>query len=116
MTFFEAIAASLGKYADFDGRASRPEFWWFALFLLLASAAAGVIDQSNGYRTGGPVSGLLSVATILPSVAVGARRLHDIGKSGLWQLIAFTGFGIILLIYWWCQPATDAVITRGGEA
>ena len=99
MNFGQAISVCLSKYATFTGRASRSEFWWFVLFQILVSLAAGML--------GNVVGGLVNLALLLPSLAVGARRLHDIGKSGWWQLITLTGIGIFLLIYWWVQPTPD---------
>ena len=99
MNFGQAISVCLSKYATFTGRASRSEFWWFVLFQILVSLAAGML--------GNVVGGLVNLALLLPSLAVGARRLHDIGKSGWWQLITLTGIGIFLLIYWWVQPTAD---------
>jgi uncharacterized membrane protein YhaH (DUF805 family) len=102
MEFGQAISTCLSKYASFSGRATRPEFWWFFLFQVLASLAASLI--------GDWLNGLVVLVLLLPGLAVGARRLHDIGKTGWWQLIMLTGIGYFLLIYWWAQPtALDAV-------
>ena len=79
MTFQESIQVCFKKYADFTGRASRSEYWWFALFVFLASAGTSIISQV--------ASGLFSLATLLPSLAAGARRLHETGRSGWWQLL-----------------------------
>ena len=98
MNFGQAISTCFSKYATFSGRASRPEFWWFFLFQILVSIAASML--------GDVVAGLVSLAVLLPALAVGARRLHDIGKSGWWQLIMLTVIGLLLLIYWWVQPAS----------
>ena len=87
MTFQESIQVCFKKYADFHGRASRPEFWWFTLFVFLASAAISIVS--------GVLSGLFSLAVLLPSIAAATRRLHDTGRSGWWQLI-----GLIPLIGW----------------
>lgn len=103
MNFGQAISTCFSKYATFSGRASRPEFWWFFLFQLLVSIAASML--------GDLVSSLVSLALLLPALAVGARRLHDIGKSGWWQLIMLTVIGLLVLIYWWAQPGTE-----GGNA
>ena len=99
MNFGQAISVCLSKYATFVGRASRSEFWWFVLFQVLVSLAAGML--------GNVVGGLVNLALLLPALAVGTRRLHDIGKSGWWQLITLTGIGILLLIYWWVQPTDE---------
>jgi len=79
MTFTESIKTCFNKYATFDGTASRSEFWWFMLFLFLASAAANVLSETLGI--------LFNLATILPSLAVACRRLHETDRSGWWQLI-----------------------------
>jgi uncharacterized membrane protein YhaH (DUF805 family) len=104
MTFQEAIKICFQKYADFSGRAKRPEFWWFALFTFLASIILGVVSSM--------LSGLFSLAVLIPSLAVGARRLHDIGRSGWWQLIWLVPvIGWIIMIYWFVQdsnPTTNA--------
>ncbi|MEO7885689.1 DUF805 domain-containing protein [Polaromonas sp.] len=99
MNFAQSISVCLGKYVDFSGRAARPEFWWFFLFQCLVGIAASFL--------GDVVSGLVSLALLLPALAVGARRLHDIGKSGWWQLICLTVIGILVLIYWFVQPTAE---------
>jgi uncharacterized membrane protein YhaH (DUF805 family) len=99
MNFGQAISTCLSKYANFNGRASRPEFWWFFLFQILVTIAAGMI--------GDVVSGLAGLALLLPSIAVATRRLHDVGRSGWWQLLSLTGIGFLVLIYWWVQPTAE---------
>ena len=98
MNFGQAIATCLTNYATFTGRAARPEFWWFFLFQFLVSVAASML--------GDMASGLVGLALLLPALAAGARRLHDMGKSGWWQLLLLTGIGFLLLIYWWVQPGS----------
>ena len=96
MDFQEAIKLCFQKYVDFNGRAKRPEFWWFELFLFLASAVLGVVSDM--------LSILFALATILPSLAVGARRLHDTNKSGWFQLLLLIPIlGWIPLIYFLAQ-------------
>lgn len=99
MNFGQAIATCLGKYATFSGRASRPEFWWFTLFQILVGLASSMLSET-AYTLAG-------LAMVLPALAVGARRLHDIGRSGWWQLLYFTGIGVLLLLYWLVQPSVD---------
>jgi len=82
----------LHQYADFTGRARRKEYWMFTLVSAIISVVLAIVD--NVLATG--LLGLLySLAVLLPSLAVGARRLHDTGRSGWWLLI-----GIIPLIGW----------------
>lgn len=87
MSFSDAIKICFQKYMDFNGRAKRPEFWWFALFCVVVSLALGMVSSA--------LSTLFSLATLLPSLAVGARRLHDTNRSGWLQLL-----WIIPLIGW----------------
>ena len=101
MNFGQAISSCLSKYATFTGRASRPEFWWFFLFQILISLAASMLGET--------INGLVGLGLLLPALAVGTRRLHDIGKSGWWQLIMLTVIGLLLLIYWWVQPSIEGV-------
>tara|TARA_B100000963_G_C22567428_1_gene644411 strand:- start:309 stop:680 length:372 start_codon:yes stop_codon:yes gene_type:complete len=108
MDLQESIKVCFKKYATFEGRAVRSEFWYFYLFLLLLGIGTLIIDIGvlghsieEEYT---PMNTLASVVTLIPSFAVSARRLHDIGKSGWWILLYFTIIGIILLIIWY---ATD---------
>lgn len=99
MTFQDSIKTCFSKYVDFEGRAKRPEFWWFVLFTVVTSVVIGMFSDA--------LSGLFSLAVFLPSIAVGARRLHDIGKSGWWQLLwLIPVIGWIVLIYWAAQEST----------
>jgi len=99
MNFGQAISTCLSNYATFSGRASRSEFWWFFLFQILVSIAASMVSEKFG--------SLINLGLLLPALAVGARRLHDIGRSGWWQLLMISGIGFFVLIYWWVQPTAD---------
>ena len=100
MTFGESIKTCFSKYADFSGRATRSEFWWWALFVTLASAASGIMSEV--------LSGVFSLAVLLPYLAVGARRLHDTDRSGWLQLIGLIPLiGWILLIVWFVQEGKE---------
>ena len=96
MTFQESIRVCFSKYADFNGKAGRPEYWWFRRFVILASLALSMV---------GPLlAGLFSLGTLLPSIAAAARRLHDTNRSGWWQLISFVPVvGLIVLIVFLAQ-------------
>ena len=106
MDFVQAIKSCLGQYATFSGRASRSEYWWFFLFQVLVMVATGML--------GDVINGLASLALLLPALAVGTRRLHDIGRTGWWQLLLLTGIGFFVLLYWWVQP-TDGASNIYGE-
>lgn len=100
MTFFESIKTCFSKYAEFDGRASRPEYWWWVLFYFLVSAALGMVSEI--------ASGVFSLAVLLPYLAVGARRLHDTDRSGWLQLIGIIPvIGWIILIVWFVQEGKE---------
>lgn len=96
-TFQDAIRVCFLKYADFTGRASRPEFWWFALFILLSASACTYLSETLG--------SVFLIATLLPLLAVGARRLRDGGTSPWWLfgLLIPVG-GIIMLGFFWAAP------------
>ena len=106
MDFVQAIKSCLGQSATFSGRASRSEYWWFFLFQVLVMVATGML--------GDVINGLASLALLLPALAVGTRRLHDIGRTGWWQLLLLTGIGFFVLLYWWVQP-TDGASNIYGE-
>lgn len=97
MTFFESIRVCLTKYAEFRGRASRPEFWWFALFVVLVGTAFQYLSQT--------AAAIFLLAVLLPFLAVGARRLKDAGKSAwlLFYLLVPVG-GIVALGFLWAMP------------
>ena len=115
MSFFEAIASCLSKYAQFSGRASRAEYWWFMLFLVLASVLLNQLVMSFfGAEVASVVSGLFTLAMFLPTIAVAARRLHDMNHSGWWQLLALTGIGGLVLVIWYLFPGSPDT-NRFGE-
>ncbi len=103
--FTSAISLGLKNYVNFQGRSSRGAYWYWSLALLLLSFGAALLDMMLFYDMfmatdgSGPIGLFLSVATIIPGISLSVRRLHDIGRSGWWNLIAFTIIGIIPLIY-----------------
>jgi uncharacterized membrane protein YhaH (DUF805 family) len=108
--FVTAIKTCLSKYVDFSGRATRPEFWWFYLFQILVYVGANAIDSVLGLSLLGLIA---SLGLMLPGWAAGARRLHDINRSGWWQLIALTVIGILVLIYWFAKAGDDSMNDYG---
>lgn len=126
MSFTESVRTCLQKYAAFDGRASRSEFWWFYLFVALVSLVlvmpgslltiVGAVATDRG-EAPGPVfwlgviliivGSLVTLAFLLPQLSVGCRRLHDRGQSGWLQLLLFVPFGHIALIVLWALDGTS---------
>lgn len=124
MGFGESVKSVFGKYATFSGRARRSEFWWWYLFTVLISipvmivfwvlAAAGVagsvtvvgddgISRITGYNStpliiGGILVLFVALFLLLPTLAVFARRLHDMGQSAGWLFLMLIGLGIVPLI------------------
>jgi uncharacterized membrane protein YhaH (DUF805 family) len=98
MTFQESVRTCLGKYADFSGRATRSEYWWFALACLIASVVAALIHPY--------VNVAVALLVLLPQIAVGVRRLHDSGRSGWFLLLGLIPFvGELILIFFMVQPS-----------
>jgi len=109
MTFGTAVRTCFRKYVTFSGRATRPEYWWFILFVIVGGIVANMIDgYLFGFETvpvsetefeiesNGPVASLFSLGTLLPILAAGWRRMHDSGRSGLYLLypiLVWVGIG-----------------------
>ena len=113
MEFTQSVRRNMttGVYAQITGRASRSEYWWFVLFTTLATTAAGVLDV---FFPGDLLQTLFGLATFIPGIALGIRRMHDIGKSGWWLLI-----GLIPIIGWivlivWLATKSDAGSNQWG--
>ncbi len=126
MSFTDAIRTCLGKYATFDGRATRSEFWWFYLFIVIVNVVGyipfiilsllGSMDNAIGTLFGVLailwiiVWIIIWIALLIPNLAVGSRRLHDTGRSGWLQLLLLLAIipclglvGVIVLIVFWAQ-------------
>lgn len=108
MDFVAAVKSAFRNYVNFRDRASRSEYWWFVLFLFVANLVIAIVEDAMGMAGGyGVLSSLFGLVTLLPGLAVGARRLHDIDRSGWWLLIYFLPLiGFIILIFWACQRGT----------
>ena len=96
----------LKKYADFTGRARRKEYWMFVLLsfgLYIVSAILDSVAGMSGTIGGvyGPIMTAVALGLLVPSIAVGVRRLHDTDRSGWWLLLAFVPFvgGLVLLVF-----------------
>lgn len=125
MGFAESVRTCFGKYAVFQGRASRSEFWWFFLFTALVNLVlviplyvlTAVLAVSGDSGTGAGVAAVISiiwsiavvivaVALLIPLLAVGARRLHDYGQSAWFLLLYFVPCGNLVLIVLWALGGT----------
>ncbi len=97
--FLDAIKICLSKYADFKGRASRSEYWWFLLFTLIVYGVTAFL----------PIISLIAVlALLVPSISAAVRRLHDTDRSGWWYLLSLVPVvGTIVLIVFLCQRGTE---------
>lgn len=96
MNFTESVSTCFKKYADFNGCATRPEFWWFMAFCIAGNFVLMSVSIIFYW--------IFGLATLVPSLAVGARRLHDTDRSGWWQLIWLIPLiGWIVLIIWFAQ-------------
>ena len=109
------ISAVKDNYINFEGRARRKEYWMFIIFTLIFSVALSIIDGIIGLAPVG-LSALFQIAIFVPSIAIGARRLHDVGKSGWWQLLYFALIiGWIPLIIFLCQDSDIGNNAFGGS-
>ena len=126
MNFIQSINTCMRKYVTFSGRATRSEFWWFFLFTILVNLAAtsqassfvpilldgqDMTENESSYFLNNffflYLSTITSLILLLPSLAVAVRRLHDVGRSGWWILIAFSVIGIIPLLIWYVTDTKD---------
>src|ERR1700760_600061 len=100
MNFPQAISSAFRNYVTFSGRASRSEYWLWVLFIILGGIVTGIVDYAafseNDYSS--PLNTIFNLVCFLPGFAVGIRRLHDIGRTGWWWLIAFSIIGLVVLL------------------
>jgi uncharacterized membrane protein YhaH (DUF805 family) len=103
MSFSEAVKSGFDHYAKFDGRASRPAFWWWALFSLLVGIAGSIVDAVIGSQI---LNIVVSLGLLLPNLSVSIRRLHDTDRTGWWILIALIPLiGLIVLLVFYLQKS-----------
>ena len=116
MGFTDAVRTVLSRYAEFEGRATRPEFWWYALFYVLVQLAGGLLDAALFPNTVfGVVGNLAALALLLPTLAVTARRLHDIDRSGWWQLVGLVPVLGLFALIWFCAQRGTPGTNRFGQ-
>lgn len=110
MQMIEYYKQAMRNYAVFSGRAHRAEFWYFFLAYTIISVAAAILDPS------GTVSALVTLIHLLPNLAIAARRLHDTGLSGWWQLLLVIPLiGVIALIVLWCREGETGSNKYGAD-
>ena len=106
MSFMDAVRSCFAQYVGFSGRARRSEFWYFYLFTIILSVVASVLQRAVSSSSSGFITGIVALAIILPSLAVGVRRLHDTSRSGWWLLIGLIPIiGTIVLIVFYVQDS-----------
>ena len=95
MTLGQSISTCLSKYATFSGRATRSEYWWFALFGLMMSWGASIVGVAMFGEGGAAFNLVPTLALLIPSLSAMVRRFHDTGRSG-WN-------------YWWCATIIGVI-------
>lgn len=123
MNIVGAVQSVFSNYANFRGRARRSEYWWWFLAYIIIIFVLGFVERAvlgsgsaemasgdgavSASFNAGILSGLFMLAAVIPSIAVGVRRLHDVDRSGWWLLISFIPLiGALVLLYWNVQPGT----------
>jgi uncharacterized membrane protein YhaH (DUF805 family) len=105
MNFSEAIASGFSNYVNFSDRASRSEYWYWVLFVILADIVTSIVDYVIGFHI---TTSLFGLAVLLPGLAVAIRRLHDLDRTGWWFfLVLIPLVGAIVLIVWYCSRGTE---------
>ena len=113
MNMKESVVSVLTNWKNFSGRASRSEFWYFALASAILGLIVGAIELATGLisiedpNATGPLSAILNLLLAIPSIAVTSRRLQDYGYSGWWQLSYITVIGIFVVLIWCMLPAKE---------
>jgi len=107
MNLIESVQKCYKNYANFEGRATRSEFWYFYLFFYLTIILGGIISSKIDVDAVYGIVAIFLFGSIIPSAALTARRLHDVGKSGWWQVLGFIPYvniiALIPLIFWFCS-------------
>jgi uncharacterized membrane protein YhaH (DUF805 family) len=105
MGFGQAISSGFSNYVNFADRASRSEYWYWVLFIIIAEIVTSIIDYAIGAQV---LTGIFGLATLLPNIAVAIRRLHDLDRTGWWIFLGLIPvIGTIILLIWFCTKGTD---------
>lgn len=120
--FTTAIGLGFNRVFDFRGRSSRAEYWWWILFSVLGDVILSIVDGAMGTYNAQSGSGLISTIfgffILIPSIALGVRRLHDINKSGWWSLMWLVFWLIvplIVLLWWATKPSYQGTNKYGPD-
>ncbi|MEZ5094121.1 DUF805 domain-containing protein [Nocardioides sp.] len=105
MSFGEAVSSVLNQYVGFEGRARRREYWFWVLALVLAEIVAGIV-YGMSHTLGGILLAIIGIGTIVPTIAVSIRRLHDTDRSGWWLLLGLVPFGALVLWVFYLMDGT----------
>ena len=108
MNLIESVKYCYKNYSNFNGRATRSEFWYFYLFfyltIFLLTFISGIIKEGEAMFV---IGAIFVLGSLIPFVAVTTRRLHDVGRSGWWQVLGAIPYvniiAVIVLIFWWCS-------------
>ena len=109
MTFTQSVKTCFSKFFNYQGRAKRSEYWYFVLFTWIISFVAGFLEGiflANNYSYGS-ISNFLTLILIIPTINVATRRLHDVNRSGWWQLLYLTIIGGFVILYWTVKKGID---------
>ena len=111
MTFSQSIKSCFSNYFNYNGRAKRSEYWYFILFTWIVSFAAGILEGiflANTYSYSS-LSNFVSLILVIPTINVATRRLHDVNRSGWWQLLYFTVIGGFVILYWTIKKGVEEI-------
>jgi uncharacterized membrane protein YhaH (DUF805 family) len=115
MNFKNSVVSGFKGYFDFSGRASRSEYWFWTLFVVIGTMLTIILDETlfpayhlTPDEASGPIYVTFALLTFFPSFAVYVRRIHDVNRSGWWILISVTIIGILFpLLYWSVKKGTE---------
>ncbi|PIE35958.1 MAG: hypothetical protein CSA54_05045, partial [Gammaproteobacteria bacterium] len=104
-TFTGALKDGFQRIFDFEGRSSRAQYWWFVLWYIIITLACGFLTVFLPFFS--IVTIIVSIALIIPMLAVSIRRLHDIDRTGWWLLISVVPIISLIIVYFAVVPGTD---------